>query len=243
MPTGIYKHYRHQGFQKGNKNPMKNSEISKKVSDKLLGRKQTKETVEKRAKKLRGRQYVVVPRKIVSCKNCGKEFIIIVTEDKKYCSRKCFKISMKNNTNGFKTGHKSWLGKKRENVCGDNHFRWKGGGELYYGPNWRKISSEILQQVEYKSEISGINYKKMDVHHIYNYRKSIQKILELCYKPYIKNISLKSLKFIGWNIIPNVIFDELNKRNDLFVLTMQEHQKYEDMPSTFFDGVRREMLE
>jgi len=97
-------------------------------------------------------------RKSVHCSNCGKKIERTnyqVNRNKKhhYCSRECMS--------------KHYIGL----VYGENHPSWKGGGDLYYGHDWPRISKSIIerdnhtcQRCKIKEEELPQNWR-LQVHH------------------------------------------------------------------------------
>jgi len=71
----------------------------------------------------------------------------------------------------FKKGHTPWnKGKPYPQVSGENNYRWKGGYEPYYGPNWRiqrvKARERDGNQCSICHKSPEENEKELDVHHI-----------------------------------------------------------------------------
>lgn len=59
-----------------------------------------------------------------------------------------------------------WLS---ENVVGEDHHRWKGGGQPYYGTGWNRARAESRERDGYKCQYCGISEEdlpyELDVHH------------------------------------------------------------------------------
>lgn len=119
---------------------------------------------------------------------------------------------------------------------GKNNGFWKGGHFPYYGCSWNKIKIKILLERGGSSQISGKG--GVDVHHIVPVRVFVNKFIENCLKPYIQNITIDSFKILPYELIPDVIFNEVNNENNLMILTRREHREFENMPQTFFDALK-----
>lgn len=128
---------------------------------------------------------------------------------------------------------------------GELNTQWKGGHFPYYGPDWKEQRQRALERSNYASEFSGNNDMELAVHHKVPIMLYIKKAIDLCYKPYIKEITVKSLKMLPYTIIPDIFFEEANKLDNLIVLTgsvkdcKSEHGYFEGMPVTFFEEVER----
>lgn len=59
--------------------------------------------------------------------------------------------------------------------AGENHYNWKGGGEIYYGENWLTTRKEVLERDDYKCQSCGVG---TDVHNEkYGYGLSVHHIV------------------------------------------------------------------
>jgi len=172
------------------------------------------------------------------CRYCGKEFLIYKSRLKEkdtirgrtiergsYCSRVCL--------NKARSEFHEYLG--------ENHCNWTGGYFPYYGEKWSSIRNAILKRANKSSEISHKKGEKLHIHHIIPLKEYINKYLELCINPYLGNIQYIKFSFFSFDLIPTVIFEEANSPDNLIVLTMYEHKKYEGAPIGFFDGCRRKL--
>lgn len=95
----------------------------------------------------------------VECANCGAEKQVkrVVAEKKEnhFCNYDCYG---------------DWCSEHR---TGGDHPRWKGGGEFYYGPNWRTQRRKRLEYDGYECQRCGISKaeslaefgQKLEVHH------------------------------------------------------------------------------
>jgi hypothetical protein len=129
--------------------------------------------------------------------------------------------------------------KYRELHTGRNHIAWKGGRYPYYGSNWLTTQKKALKKANYKSEISGENTGKLDVHHIYSRRDFINRLISLCYSEIIPEMKNEStFKIMPCDYFFGDVLKEINNLDFLIVLTESEHKKYENMPVGFFDAVR-----
>jgi len=117
---------------------------------------------------------------------------------------------------------------------GEEHSQWKGGYYPYYGHGWSKAKRDALKRSQYRSELSGNNGSKIEVHHIIPTRKIIQKYIDLCLKPYIKSLDPESFRVLPWFLIPDVIFNVINDSHNLIVLTKIEHLRCEGLPPSYF---------
>ena len=96
-----------------------------------------------------------------------------------------------------------------------------------------------MERAKYASEISGNNGGMLDIHHIIPMRIFVQKYIDLCLSD-IPSLTISSLQVIRYDLfIPNIIFEEANRRNNLICVTRIEHPGIEGMPSTFFDSILR----
>jgi len=114
---------------------------------------------------------------------------------------------------------------------GDNNANWKGGYFPYYSYYFKRIRDYILNRADNKSELTGNVGEIMDVHHIYPFRLFMEEYIALCREPHIPYIKNKSFKVIPYDIVPDVIFEEANRENNLIVLTRQEHGEIEKLDS------------
>jgi hypothetical protein len=165
------------------------------------------------------------------CRYCGKTFTIYTSRlqqrDMKkrgrFCSRRCFDHARS----------------EFEEYLGINHPNWNGGYFPYYGEKWRNLRRNILELASKSSELSKENKEKLHIHHIIPLKNYINKYLELCITPYIENIKYVAFELLPFDFIPITIFEEANSRDNLIVLTMDEHKKYEGMPIGFFEKIKK----
>lgn len=99
---------------------------------------------------LRGESHPRYSRIKVACSNCGKTLDRIPAAVKNninhhYCSKECM------------AEHYVGL------VYGENHPSWKGGGDLYYGHDWRRISDKIIERDSFACKRCGIKQKDLPV--------------------------------------------------------------------------------
>jgi hypothetical protein len=128
---------------------------------------------------------------------------------------------------------------KMSHHTGKDHCNWKGGGFCYYGSNWVSKSKKMLKKYNL-SEISHEKTKPLNVHHIHPLKMIIGKFLDVCYDDCVEEkITVESFRVLPFDLIPNEIFEEANRDDNLIVVTVPEHHKVEGMPPTFFDAVRR----
>ena len=199
------------------------------------------------------------------CKNCGKKFKIkksrLLKGRGKYCSEKCqhqgeitainincaycgklFKIQQYR----LKTGKHKFCSKnccnkafsEFEEYTGKNNHCWNGGKYKYYGAGWTFINKCILKHCQCHSELSG-KLGKLDVHHIIPRRNFVDKYIDLCLKPYVEGINRVAFKILPYDLIPQLIYDEMNQSENLIALSPQEHKSFEGMPLGFFDAIKR----
>ena len=94
----------------------------------------------------------------LNCSNCGKiihKTPAAIQNNVKhhYCSRAC----MSNHYIGL--------------VYGENHPSWRGGGDLYYGHDWKRISTQIIERDGFACKRCGIKQDelpknwRLQVHH------------------------------------------------------------------------------
>lgn len=97
--------------------------------------------------------YIDSGRKTLNCQYCNKVFSSKKHRKDKYCSQEC---AQKANS-------------------GENHYKWLGGGEKYYGINWNRQRKRARERDNFVCQKCGINEdeldKELDVHHIISFRK------------------------------------------------------------------------
>jgi len=90
----------------------------------------------------------------------------------------------------FNKGIIPWnKGKPFPQVSGENNYRWKGGYEPYYGPDWRYQKRLALKRDNYTCQMCGRSRRELkrmpDVHHIIPYPESkdnsLSNLISLCY--------------------------------------------------------------
>lgn len=92
----------------------------------------------------------------ITCAECGRVFgVQPYRSDARFCSSKC-------------CGR--WLSK---NNSGENNFRWKGGYEPYYGPNWNVQRRKARERDNYTCQVCGKKEdgQELDIHHIIPFRE------------------------------------------------------------------------
>lgn len=128
---------------------------------------------------------------------------------------------------------------------------------LYYagmpGPEYKAWREKVIERVNYESEISGLPeyysvmgysnnrselFSIVSVHHITSVTKFLKKAIEFLFGD-VFGFNLAKFFILDWDVIPKVIFEELNGSNNIFVLNHNEHGEFEGMPITFFEAVRR----
>lgn len=99
-------------------------------------------------------------RVTVECAYCSSEMerkpAVVEKKDHFYCDYDCYG---------------SWCS---ENRVKDDHPRWKGGGDLYYGPNWQRQRRRRLEKDGHQCQRCGMTNdeckdelgRDLDVHHI-----------------------------------------------------------------------------
>lgn len=131
------------------------------------------------------------------CENCGEEITDFGSKNRKFCSLSCSNSGEHNGMYGRewagedhpRHGVEPWnKGKSRpeiskmlsnrERPCvqGENHPRWRGGADRYYGESWtKKLRRSIRDRDRHKCTFCGINEseidEKLDIHHIKPFRK------------------------------------------------------------------------
>ena len=107
--------------------------------------------------------------------------------------------------------------------------------------DWR---NKALERAHHTSEISGSPrsspspYGSPSVHHIISVRKFLEKAIDFLFKDCF-DFDLKSLFILDWDVVPDIIFEEMHHRHNLVILFESEHKEFEGMPRTFFHAVRR----
>lgn len=154
------------------------------------------------------------------CKYCGKKLYIkphkLIKGEGIFCSRNCnYKYHV-----------------------GEHHLRWNGGTYPYYGPNWSKENKKARKNANNCSEFSR-KLDKLNVHHIIPVRNFVDKFIDLCLKPYIEGIDRLAFRVLPYDLIPQLLYDEMNRSENLIALLPSEHQYFEGMPLGFFDAIKR----
>lgn len=130
-----------------------------------------------------------------TCKRCGKVFERhrAESEPPNYCSKEC------------------QLDELHENICGENHWNWKGGWDDYFGENWFSQRSKALERDDYECQVCGIGKdelgRKPSVHHIKPQRlfeskeesNNLSNLVTLCEKHHNK--------VEGWGLAPANVLD------------------------------------
>jgi len=101
----------------------------------------------------------------IECEWCDSNFSVVpaLSEKARFCSRSC-----KN----------SW---QSENVTGEDHPRWRGGYEPYYGPNWKRQRRNAIIRDQARCQDCGISEahhwekhgERLSVHHLTPIREFI----------------------------------------------------------------------
>jgi len=155
------------------------------------------------------------------CGFCGKQICKERNKHKKYkhhfCSRECCSKWEIDNT-----------------PKGEKNPNWKGGKFPYYGKSWLKNRRTALENARFKSEISG--EPTNIVHHIMPLKSYLEHAFDM-FLYLLPCSSYKQLKFLSYELIPDIFFDEANKPTNLCVLTNSEHPKYEGKPISLFRGI------
>jgi hypothetical protein len=125
-----------------------------------------------------------------------------------------------------------------EAVRGNGHPRWNGGKFKYCGGNWNIANKSVLRRCKGCSELSG-EPGKLDVHHIIPRRNFVDKFVDLCLKPYIEGVDRLAFRVLPYDLIPQLVYDEMNRGENLVALSCSEHQCFENMPPGFFDEIKR----
>jgi 5-methylcytosine-specific restriction endonuclease McrA len=88
-----------------------------------------------------GERHAQYDRVTVSCETCGvllkRKPAVAADRERHFCDRSCYG---------------DWCSSER---TGERHPRWKGGGELYYGPNWQSQRRLRLAEDDYNCFACG----------------------------------------------------------------------------------------
>lgn len=94
------------------------------------------------------------------CGICGEEFRTggkSKAERRKTCSKSCFS---------------EWL---KQNYSGENNPSWKGGYNVYYGPNWKEQRKTARERDNHQCQACGVSEedieRQLSVHHITPFRE------------------------------------------------------------------------
>lgn len=92
----------------------------------------------------------------ITCERCGQEKEVKRASGQRFCSYEC-------------------MGEWRSSVqSGENHPRWTGGYDGYYGPNWRDQRDLARERDDYTCQRCGVHEDDLDqqleVHHIEPFR-------------------------------------------------------------------------
>lgn len=76
------------------------------------------------------------PKVTLECDWCEEDFAVVpsLAETRRFCSRRC---------------EASW---KSKHQTGENHPRWRGGYEQYYGPTWPSQRRKALRRDQYRCQ-------------------------------------------------------------------------------------------
>lgn len=107
-----------------------------------------------------GENHPLYKRVEVQCSSCGETLqrrpSIVEDREDFYCNRTCYS---------------NWCSDSR---TGEHHPRWKGGGSLYYGPNWQPQRRRCLRKDDFECRKCGMSQeehritfgRELDVHHL-----------------------------------------------------------------------------
>jgi len=94
----------------------------------------------------------------LTCPQCDGTFSVPPSQaaGRTYCSRQC---------------QNRW---RSENLVGEKHWGWKGGGELYYGENWEETRSDVLDRDDRQCQSCGLSDQQhrersgesLHIHHV-----------------------------------------------------------------------------
>jgi 5-methylcytosine-specific restriction endonuclease McrA len=88
-----------------------------------------------------GENHPLFDRVEVECTTCGETLLrkpsVVEKKERFFCDRDCYG---------------TWCSEER---TGGTHPRWKGGGELYYGPNWQRQRRKCLERDGYTCQRCG----------------------------------------------------------------------------------------
>jgi len=125
------------------------------------------------------------------CELCDKEFNATYKSNRKYCSQKCYWITLKGNTinlgrnrldmigNDFAKGHEPW-NKGTKGICKPNSTSFKKGNFKEKHPNWKGgcswyYTSVARDTLEHKYGIEWNNFNLPNdavIHHINGNRQN-----------------------------------------------------------------------
>lgn len=136
-----------------------------------------------------------IKSKTYICENCGKEFKWFTKNHREFCSRKCQQAAKRIDTTCPNCGkafwyHASWPRIYCSRECsnsvnaisnlgdyatsGENNPFWDGGGDPYYGPNWRTQRDLARQRDNYECQHCHVSEselsRELHVHHIVKLR-------------------------------------------------------------------------
>jgi hypothetical protein len=101
---------------------------------------------------------------------------------------------------------------------------------------------EAYERAAFRSEVSGEADRKLHCHHIASSRRFIEFILDDEFLS-IFELEKKYNGYLVWTIfkyvIPKSIMTEMNRLENMIILTCKEHREFEGMPITFFEEIRR----
>lgn len=82
----------------------------------------------------------------IECRTCGDEKLVkpAKVSESRFCSQECMI---------------EW---RSDQFSGENHPRWRGGYERYYGPNWRRQRKRALERDGYQCQICGMDKTEHD---------------------------------------------------------------------------------
>jgi len=121
---------------------------------------------------------------------------------------------------------------RSEAESGERHYNWKGGFfPRYYGNNWKSQRKKALKRDGYCCHeckvICGNDGKENSIHHIMPIRHFLELMLD-CYD-FADDINILSV--VPPDIlIPDVIWQEANRLDNLVTLCQKHHMKWERKP-------------
>ena len=154
-----------------------------------FGYKQTKEHIEDRTRKLMGRKRGAI--EIIICPICGIKKEMLISNKRKYCSKKCANIAMGVRMKGvsyvlgkrwkvenrksrkLSKDHKRKIGLTRK---GKKHWNWKGGTSRaykdgYYSVEYKDWRNRVFERDDYTCQLCQKRSGSLQAHHIKSFSK------------------------------------------------------------------------